>query len=253
MDKMSSRTMVGLLTVAVIAVSGVYLLARSHAATSPVSAEAEAGTLAGSAVLLDDATASGNKAVRFGAVTAGERWSTLHPFLSSAYSNTSVGSGITTSTSSPMTAALKLRSAAFNSARWSIPVYEAAAGDPTFTVQTATYSMTMQIPDAATPAAGTDAHMSITQTDRRTDYEMWGASKSSTGQWTAKYIVRTDLLSSGMAAGARASGISHLHGMIRTEEVASLHIPARPGHGNRRNTVEVRLCLAGKGPGWRCG
>ena len=38
-------------------------------------------------------------------------------------------------------------------------------------------------------------------------------------------MVQTDLLSTGMTAGARASGISHLHGLIRTEEVAALHIP----------------------------
>jgi hypothetical protein len=116
-------------------------------------------------------------------------------------------------------------STALNSARWSFPVYEAAESDPIYTItDDGGRTFTMRIPNTATPAAGTDQHMSITQPDRHTDYEMWGASKTDRG-WHARYIVKTDLLGTGTLAGARASGISHLHGLIRTEEVGALHIP----------------------------
>jgi hypothetical protein len=156
---------------------------------------------------------------------AAERWSTLHPFLSSAFSNTSVGSGIITDPNSPMTASLKLHNTYINSARWSFPVYEASTTDPTWTITDSNgFTVTLKIPNAAAPSPGTDSHMSVTQPDKRTNYEMWRASKDALG-WHAEYIVKGDLLTDGRSGGARASAISHLHGLIRTEEVAANKIP----------------------------
>ena len=166
------------------------------------------------------------------------RWSTRQPFLSEAFSNTSVGTGLVTDRRSVMTSTLKLNSTALNCARWSFPVYEAAYSDPTWTiVDDNGRSFTLQIPDTAAAAEGTDQHMSIVQPDRRTDFEMWGARKTSSG-WDARYVVKTDLLSSGMTGGARASAISHLHGLIRTEEVAALHIPHTLAMGIGNNQLK---------------
>jgi hypothetical protein len=156
---------------------------------------------------------------------ATERWSTLHPFLSSAFSNTSVGSGIITDPNSPMTATIKQYTTHINSANWSFPVIEASASDPQWTITDSNgTTFTLRIPNSAAPSPGTDAHISLTQPDKRTHYEMWRASKDASG-WHAEFIVQTDLLSTGMSNGARASAISHLHGLIRTEEVANLKIP----------------------------
>jgi len=158
-------------------------------------------------------------------VTVG-RWSTLHPFLSAAFSNTAVGTGLTTDPDSVKNDALQLQQAYINSARWSVPVYEAAETDPLYTITDRnSTTFTFRIPDNAVAAAGTDMHMSVTQPDRQINFEMFGAAKNTSGQWTAKYIVQGDLLSTGMTAGARASGVSHLHGIIRAEEVANLKIP----------------------------
>jgi hypothetical protein len=66
--------------------------------------------------------------------------------------------------------------------------------------------------------------MSVTQPDKRTNYEMWRASKDASG-WHAEFIVKGDLLTDGRSGGARASAISHLHGLIRSEELAADRIP----------------------------
>jgi hypothetical protein len=120
---------------------------------------------------------------------------------------------------------LKLHNTYINSARWSFPVHEASESDPTWTITDSNgFTVTLKIPDFAAPAIGTDSHMSVTQPDKRTNYEMWRASKDSSG-WHAEYIVKGDLLTDGRSGGARASAISHLHGLIRTEEVAANKIP----------------------------
>jgi hypothetical protein len=216
-----------LITIACLVGIGVYLYNATRAAAPYVTAEAESGTVSLGAVVIDDSTASGGKAVRFQPTAAAvERWSTLHPFLSSAFSNISVGSGILTDPNSVKNDTLQLHTPYLNSARWSVPVYEASAANPSYTITDRNgTTFTFQIPNNAAAALGTDMHMSVTQPDKRTNYEMFGAAKTTTGQWTAKYMVKGDLLSTGMTAGARASGVSHLHGIIRAEEVAKLHIP----------------------------
>jgi hypothetical protein len=141
-----------------------------------------------------------------------------------------------------MTAEVKGRSTALNSTNWSFPIFVASASDPEYSVSDGSRTYTMRIPVAAEAAGGTDAHMSVTQPDKQINYEMWGAERTASG-WQARYIVRTDILGTGMTAGARASGISHLHGVIRKEEVANLHIPHTLAMGLDRSQMKV-------GPVW---
>jgi hypothetical protein len=188
----------------------------------------------------------------WGSVSApsSERWSTLHPFLSSAFSNTSVGSGILTASNSPMNASLQLHSAYINSKNWSFPVYEASATDPTWTITDGNgFTVTLKIPDTAAPSPGTDSHMSVTQPDKRTNYEMWRAYKDASG-WHAEYIVKGDLLTDGRSGGARASAISHLHGLIRTEEVAANKIPHSLAMGIDDDQLKSGYVWPARGQDW---
>jgi hypothetical protein len=175
-------------------------------------------------------------------VGVSERRSTLHPFLSSTFSNTSIGSGIVTDPASAKNATLQAHGTDINSEDWSIPVYEASASDPEYTFSdNESEVITLRIPDVAEPAIGTDRHISVTQPNRQVNVEMWGATKTgSPGSyvWDANTAHVGDLLSDGRDWGARASGISHLHGLIRAEEVAVLRIPHSLALGIRNDQLQ---------------
>jgi len=66
------QALVGLVVVAAFAVIGAYYLSTSHAADIPyVAAEAESGTLASPATIVNDSTASNGQAVQFGTASTG--------------------------------------------------------------------------------------------------------------------------------------------------------------------------------------
>lgn len=150
-----------------------------------------------------------------------------HPFRSSAFSNTSVGSGaIFGSATDRRNVALQKHAANINRDSWSIPVYRATASDPTVTVSiNANWRQSMRVPSGATTTTGTDGHMTIVQPDGKTAYELWGLKRTSTTTMSAGYLVTTDITGTGTKAGTRAAGVSQLHGLIRAHEVASLNIP----------------------------
>lgn len=155
--------------------------------------------------------------------TGPTRLSTVHPFHESTFSNTAVGSGITFAPKTDQRYIdLQTRSSQFNCARWSVSVVTAKNTDPTVTLNVNnSYTMTLKIPVDAEPGAGTDLHLSVIQPDNTNVVEMWGATRVDDNNWTCYYAITTNLLGTGMSAGARASGISHLHGLIRKEELAS--------------------------------
>jgi hypothetical protein len=151
--------------------------ARAAAATRAAGTSSGTGTDTPSPAPVESATPAETPTSTDAQTT--ERWSTRQPFRSEAFSNTSVGTGLVTDRRNVMTSTLKSNSTALNSARWSVPVYEAVDSDPTWTiVDDNGRSFTLKIPAAAAPTDGTDQHMSVTQPDQRTDFEMWGASEN---------------------------------------------------------------------------
>ena len=151
---------------------------------------------------------------------------TRHPFSAAAFSNTKVGAALRfAGASDPRHSTFRAGGTNVNSERWSISVQQATHNDPLATVRAdsgGTHSI--RIPVNATTTGGTDQHMSIIQPDARTAYEAWGMKRVSATEWTARYLVKTDIRGEGMTAGARASGISHLHGLIRKDELRDLDI-----------------------------
>lgn len=150
----------------------------------------------------------------------------LYPFSTSAFSNTRVGPAIRfASASDPRHSTFLSGGTNVNSERWSISVQQASQSDPVATVRAdAGGTHSIRMPLNATTTGGTDQHMSIIQPDAQTAYEAWGMQRISATEWTARYIVKTDIRGEGMTAGARASGISHLHGLIRKDELKNLDI-----------------------------
>jgi len=90
-----SRFLVSAATVASFAVVGVVILHLTHAATPFLTAEPESGSLTGSATVVNDATASGSKAVNFAGsgTSTGTRNPLQQPFASTSIWNMPIGSG----------------------------------------------------------------------------------------------------------------------------------------------------------------
>src|SRR5262249_2998450 len=65
-----------------------YLTYASHAATLATSAQAESGTVSGSATTISDSTASGSSAVKFGNSSGGSGLSCTNPVYSAAWPQT---------------------------------------------------------------------------------------------------------------------------------------------------------------------
>ncbi|NKX51499.1 hypothetical protein HER39_13155, partial [Arthrobacter deserti] len=161
-----------------------------------------------------------------GAARSGPRTAALQPFTSGTFSNVAIGSGARYSPAAdPRVTAFKQVGTNVNHERWSISVQQARSTDPLVTLTSSGKAVQLRIPVNATTTGGTDQHMSVIQPDGRTSYETWGMQRVSATQWTARYVVRTDLHGSGMSAGARAPGNSQLHGLIRAHELENLDIP----------------------------
>jgi hypothetical protein len=87
------------------------------------------------------------------------------------------------------------------------------------------------IPNGATPAAGTDKHMSIVDRTAHTEWGFWNADDS-TGSWTAGEASTMDLSGNGVrpptndnpwwaGQGPRACGYSLIAGLITTDDIQS--------------------------------
>ncbi|MHA7287353.1 hypothetical protein ACX80I_13830 [Arthrobacter sp. MDT3-44] len=157
------------------------------------------------------------------------RVTSLHPFSSASFSNTSVGSGIQFAPANDQrNLDLQKETTGLASARWSVRVVKATLNDPIVEVKVVSGSTWLvkhplgtpiRIPRDAMPGAGTDQHLSVIQPDGRYMVEGWVMKKVDDTHWTAGFAGMTDLTTDGRAFGARASGISQIHGQIRAEEV----------------------------------
>ena len=152
----------------------------------------------------------------------------LHPFSVTSPANTSLGSGAKfEGSTSTKTAALLRGIPMINAEKWSIAVALAKSTDPVAKVTNIANGVVtyFRIPSGAQVTAGTDKHMTVVQPDHYTAYECYKMTQVGTTSWTTTYLVKTDLRTSGLAAGARASGISQAMGLIRSQEVKALKIP----------------------------
>lgn len=150
---------------------------------------------------------------------------TDHPFSPTTFSNTRVGPAVEFAPDDdPRHATFREGSTDVASKRWSISVQHTDGGDPTATLQANGDKHFIKIPADAATTGGTDDHMVVIQPDGRTAYELWGMEKIAADEWKARYLVITDLQGDGMDGGARASGISQLHGLIRRNELRNLDI-----------------------------
>ena len=128
-------------------------------------------------------------------------------------------------------------STAVNAGVWSIPVVQAAPGDPVATVTPryvtstrsdyggwieppAGYSVRYRIPASARPDRQADAHLMVIDPTGRYVDETWSTRRTSDTSWTAGYHGRNDLFGSGVGVGARAGGTA-FGGLIRTWELRS--------------------------------
>ena len=167
------------------------------------------------------------------------------PFASTSPWNVPIGSGARfASASDPSTLDVQALSGVnIDAGAYSQPIYRASATDPLRTVTDSHGSTQYRIPDAATPAQGSDADLHVVDpTDHWVD-ECWKAQRLPTGDLSCGYHVRTDLTGSGVVGGVRAAGVSAVGGLIRQWELDS---------GQIHHTIALALPFAAQagGPIW---
>src|SRR6185437_4934668 len=114
---------------------------------------------------------------------------------------------------------------------WARPTYYAQPGDPVFTLNandpggSAVDGMKIPIPDAATPAGGGDAQMTVVTPDGW-EYDFWDVESKPAGGGVLRFAKggRTRIDGSGLESGGLPSGFGNLAGAIRAQELAAGHI-----------------------------
>jgi hypothetical protein len=111
-----------------------------------------------------------------------------------------------------------------NSTSYSVPVVRASASDPLVTINVTggTYPgpVTLHLPTTARPAAGTDMHLAVISPDGTHSDEFWSLDLASR---SAGVYIPVDLAGSGVGIGwARATGVSLLGGLIRSDETTAI-------------------------------
>jgi hypothetical protein len=113
---------------------------------------------------------------------------------------------------------------------WTMPVYEADASTPRYTVDpTEDYVsggwslQNVPIPDAAAPDPQEDGHMVVVDREAGCVYEFWQARREGSG-WTASWANATPTDGDGIypdGLSSRASGLSAVAGLIWPQELAA--------------------------------
>lgn len=240
---------------------GIVMLAASGAATFTMSAEAESGQPAGRAASLQATGASGDRLVRFGA--SGTSTGTL-PFAAGSYLNKPLSAATPLDPRSADVVAdlagqARQRGSGINMDRWTTPVYTVGSqtqvrrvymDGATQMLQNALYEV--PLPAGAMPDQEADAHLVVWQPSTDTMWEFWGFSYRADGRPQALYGGRMQQVSSNPGHfiddddrqskwwGATATSIPLLAGLIRTDEVASLHIPHALALAVPEQSCEIR-------------
>jgi hypothetical protein len=117
---------------------------------------------------------------------------------------------------------------------YSHPVYFSQRGDPVFTLHCYETSWgrcpieghRIRIPDAARPAAGGDAHLTVVSRVSGWEYDLYKVQSkpSGGGTLTFRWGGRTRINGNGLGSAATASGFGNLAGIVRATELAAGHI-----------------------------
>jgi hypothetical protein len=111
---------------------------------------------------------------------------------------------------------------------WQHPTYYPQAADPLFTLHcTETWGtcaiegMTVRVPDAARPAAGSDHHMTIVDQATGWEYDLWNVTSKPAGGGTLSFGWggRTRIDGDGLGSDATAARFGNLAGIIRAQEM----------------------------------
>jgi hypothetical protein len=111
---------------------------------------------------------------------------------------------------------------------YSKPTYYSQSTDPLFTVHCtepwgtcAVEGARIRIPDAAEPAAGSDAHMTVVDQTTNWEYDFWEVQHKETGggQLNIGWGGRTLISGNGLDSSATAANYGNLAGIIRAEEL----------------------------------
>jgi len=112
------------------------------------------------------------------------------------------------------------------------PLYFSSPGDPVFTLACTRPSLgpclgleqrRIHVPDAARPAGGSDAHMSVIDQPHKLEYDLWQVQSKPRGggvlRFSAGGVISID--GDGRGSGAVAAGYGTAAGLVREEELAS--------------------------------
>jgi len=107
------------------------------------------------------------------------------------------------------------------------PTYYSQPGDPLYTLHSTGYSpdvegLRIPVPDAARPAGGDDAHMTIVTPDGW-EYDLWQVRSKPAGGGTLTFSIggRTRIDGDGLDSNATAARYGNLAGVIRAQELAA--------------------------------
>jgi hypothetical protein len=223
-----------------------------------LSAEAESGTVAGTAASADSSAASGGRAVRFG--------DTAQLFSPDSYHNAKLPANTAVDPQSAAVVADLVQQvteqggANVNRSQWTTPVYTVGPTQATRKVSYPDASAdsklqaawnAVPLPAGALPDPEADAHLTVWQPSTDTLWEFWGFSYVN-GQPQALYGGRMQNVSTNPGHfiddgdnqsrywGATATSIPLLAGLIRTSEVKALHIPHVLGISTKRHSCQFR-------------
>ena len=113
---------------------------------------------------------------------------------------------------------------------WQHPTYYPQASDPLFTLHCTEAwgtcpieGMQIRVPDAARPAGGSDAHMTIVDQATGWEYDLWSVTSKPAGGGTLSFGWggRTRIDGDGRGSGATAAQYGNMAGSIRAQEMAA--------------------------------
>ena len=114
-----------------------------------------------------------------------------------------------------------------------IPMYDADASSPRYSMNcTQNWGICalesaltgVPVPPEAVPHSGSDGAMVVVDWSTNKSYEFWQARRTPTGAWEASWGDISDLAGTGTGSTATGAGISRLAGVVRTYEIAQGNI-----------------------------
>ena len=111
--------------------------------------------------------------------------------------------------------------------RYGVPIYEADASTPRYSVNClrdwgvcGLQREPVPVPRGAVPSPGTDGAMVVVDSSTRRSFEFYKAERRLDGGWQAAWGDMVDLDGRGTPGGAVGAGVSRLAGVVRAKEIA---------------------------------